>query len=133
VSAPTNERLKELREFIRTSKILIYGDASDVADILYLFEELPALRSEVERLREDRFAMYPALKVERDRLKAELDAARPLLEWAERADPSLIAHLTTARNIDKCSSCDEASTLILELADILTDREALRQRKEKEE
>ena len=61
-------------------------------------------------------------------LKAELAAVKPLIDWAKNADPSLIAHLTTATRKDKCSSCDEASALVLRLADILTDL-ALRKKK----
>lgn len=53
----------------------------------------------------------------------DLEKARPLLEWAEKADASLLAHITTARLKDKCQSCDKAKNSIIKLADILSDKE----------
>ena len=48
---------------------------------------------------------------------------QPLIEAAGGWDASKLAHLTTARRKDKCETCDEATKMVLELADILTDIE----------
>jgi hypothetical protein len=68
---------------------------------------------------------------ERDELKAELELARPLLDWAKGADASLIYHLTTAVRTGKCKDCDKAKMSISILTDILADIEdrAYRERK----
>lgn len=55
--------------------------------------------------------------------RAELARWKPLIEWAEKADDSLLAHITTARRKDKCQTCDKAKNSIIKLADILSDKE----------
>ena len=87
---------------------------------------IATIREDMERLWSanlDIESRYRLLTAIYEKAEATLARWKPLIEAAGKWDASKLAHLTTASLKDKCSTCDEAMTMVLELADILTDIE----------
>jgi len=51
--AVSEERVKELRESVRTGRVIISGDAKDLSTLINIVEGYSSLRAENELLRED--------------------------------------------------------------------------------
>lgn len=75
-------------------------------------EKAEAELSEVRSMNRELLRIY-------DEAKAQLEKQAPLVNWAEKTDASLLAHLTSAKRKNKCLSCNEAEAEILTLVDIL--------------
>jgi hypothetical protein len=78
MTAPLSaDRVKELRENIRTGYLIVKGDPTDIADLLRIIDSYSSLRAENERLRHiidcAKTPLMADVLKERDELKAELE------------------------------------------------------------
>ena len=117
--AVSEERVKELRESVRTGRVIISGDAKDLSTLINIVEGYSSLRAENERLKENvqrceenyAEALYLASTYQETAEKAEAQLAAANKELEIRTESHRVAMAEVERLKE---DCDRTADVVVE-------------------